>query len=119
MEMHAEKEALVCYLNAVQLRPDIKSTWQALIKGLYTADYFDEALTQLTIAREHCGYKTDFTYYEAAILLAKGKTKEAVLQLENALEENIKKSNALNFIDKDISRHPVFAEILVRYKRKK
>lgn len=119
MEMHAEKEALVCYLNAVQLRPDIKSTWQSLIKGLYQADYFDEALTQLTIAREHCGFKTDFTYYEAAILLAKGKTKEAVLQLENALEENAKKANALNFIDKDISRHPVFAEILVRYKRKK
>lgn len=118
MEMNAEKEALVCYLNAVQLRPDIKSTWQALIKGLYAADYFDEALTQLSIAIEHCGPKTDFIFYKAAILLAKGKTKDAIIHLERALAENPKKMVALNFIDKEISRHPVFAEILIRYKKK-
>ena len=118
MEMDAQKEALVCYLNAVQLRPDIKSTWQALIKALYTAQYLDEALSQLQIAEEHCGAKIEFTYYKAAILLAKGKTKEAVIQLENALAFNHKKITALKFIDKEILHHPVFADVLVKNKKK-
>jgi tetratricopeptide (TPR) repeat protein len=119
MEMEAEKEALVCYLNAVQLRPDIKSTWQALVKALYIANYYDEALAQLVIAESHYSYKVEFVYYKAAILLAQGKTKDAVLFLEEALEENPKKVTALKFIDKDIVHHPVFAEVLVRYKKKK
>ena len=119
MEMHADKEAMICYLNAVQLRPDIKSTWQALVKALYTISYFEEALSQLGIAEEHCGHKTEFIYNKAAILLSQGKTKEAVLQLEHALTENNKKISALKYIDNEIVHHPVFAEVLVRYKKKK
>lgn len=119
MEMNAQKESLVCYLNAVQLRPDIKSTWQALVKALYTAHYLDEALSQLQIAVEHCGEKPEFIYYKSAILLAQGKTKEAVIQLELALASNEKKITALKFIDREIMHHPVFAEVLVRNKKKK
>lgn len=119
MEMNADKEALVCYINAVQLRPDIKSTWQALVKALYMSNYLDDALTQLAIAEEHCGHKTEFIYYKAVILMAKGKTKEAVIYLENALIENTKKVSALAFIDKEIAHHPVFEEVLIRYKKKK
>jgi len=119
MEMNADKEALVCYINAVQLRPDIKSTWQALVKALYMSNYLDEALTQLAIAEEHCGHKTEFIYYKAVILMAKGKTKEAVIYLENALIENTKKVSALAFIDKEIAQQPVFEEVLIRYKKKK
>jgi tetratricopeptide (TPR) repeat protein len=119
MEMNSMQEALVCYLNAVQLRPDIKTTWQSLIKGLYTADYFEEALTQLIIAEEHCGVKADFAFYRAAIYLAMGKTKEAVNVLEHAISLNPKKLNALNYIDKEISSHPLFAEVLVKMKKKK
>lgn len=119
MEMHADKEAMICYLNAVQLRPDIKSTWQALIKALFSIGYYEEALSQLVIAEEHCGHKTEFVFYRAAILLSMGKTKDAVLQLESAMTENSKKINALKYIDKEIMHHPVFAEVLVRYKKKK
>ena len=119
MEMGADKEALVCYLNAVQLRPDIKSTWQALVKALYVSGYYDEALAQLVIAESHYAYKVEFVYYKAVILLAQGKTKDAVLYLEEALEDNAKKSSAIRFIDKDALQHPVFAEVLIRYKKKK
>ncbi len=119
MEMNAEKEALVCYINAVRLRPDKKSTWQALVKALYVSNYYDDALTQLAIAEEHCGDKTEFIFYKAAILLAKGRTKEATIQLEQALHHNSKKLSALSFIDKEAMRHPVFAEILSKYKKRK
>ncbi len=119
LEMGADKEALVCYLNAVQLRPDIKSTWQSLVKALYTFGYYEEALTQLSIAESHYAYKIEFVYYRAVILLALGKTKDAVLHLEEALEENPKKSSALRFLDKEAPMHPVFADVLIRYKKKK
>jgi tetratricopeptide (TPR) repeat protein len=119
MELHSEKEALVCYLNAVQLRPDIKSTWQALIKAMYSSQYLDEALSQLIIAEEHCGYKVEFVYYRAAVLLAKGKTKDAVLFLEQALSENPKKVTALKYIDPELLHHPAFADVLIQYKKGK
>lgn len=119
MEMGANKEALVCYLNAVQMRPDLKSTWQSLVRGLYLTGYHDEALAQLTIAEHHYGARVEFVYYRAVILLAKGKTKEAVLHLEDALQENPKKAAAVRFLDREAEQHPVFAEVLIRYKKKK
>lgn len=119
MEMNAEKEALVCFLNAIQLRPDLKSTWISLVKALYTANYLDEALSQLVIAEAHCGHKVEFVYFRAVILLTMGKTKEAVIHLEDALTENPSKQTALKAIEKEIIHHPVFAEVLVRYKKKK
>jgi Predicted N-acetylglucosaminyl transferase len=118
MEMNAETEALKCYVNAVQLRPDIKSTWQSLVKAMYKSGHLEEALSQITIAQEHCGFKAEFTYYRAAVLLALGKAKEALIELENALAENPKKQNALNYIDKEIACHPLFAEVLIRYKKR-
>jgi tetratricopeptide (TPR) repeat protein len=119
MEINAPKEALVCFSNAVQLRPDKKSTWQALIKALYTTNNFDDALEQLNLAEDHCTIKSEFIYYRAAIYLAMGRTKDAVLYLHLALKENNKKVTALTFIDKETVRHPVFAEIISKYKKKK
>lgn len=116
MEIEAEKEALVCYLNAVELRPDIKSTWQALVIALYKSDYLDEALIQLDLAFKHCGNKVEFEYFKAGIYLALGKTKDAVLYFENALIINTKKASVLNKLDKEILKHPVFADLYAQYK---
>lgn len=118
MEIESSEDALVCYLNAVKLRPDIKSTWQALIKALYKAEYYDEAKNQLMIAREHCGEKAEFMYYEAAILMSLGRTKEAVIVLENAVESYPKKYKSLQQIDKEMIHHPIVAEVLSRYRKK-
>lgn len=117
MELEQEKDALVCYLNAVKLRPDIKSTWQALIYALYKSDYLDEAIQQIEIAETHCGDKVEFEYYKAGIFLALGKSKEAVIFFENALIRNPKRANCLNRLDKEILQHPLFSEIYAQYKK--
>lgn len=117
MELETEKEALVCFLNAVKLRPDIKSTWQALIKALYASDYLDEAIVQIEIAETHCGNKVEFEYYKAGIYLALGKTKDAVVFFENALIRNIRKVNCLNQMDKEILQHPIFSDLYAQYKK--
>lgn len=99
MEMNAESEALVCYLNAVKLKPNNKSTWLALIKGLYVAGYYEEALTQIEMARETCGDKGEFRYLQSAVLFELGKSKEAIVQLQQALKlapAKIKMFTALN-----------------------
>jgi tetratricopeptide (TPR) repeat protein len=119
IEMGADKEALVCFLNAVQLRPDMKSAWQSLIKALYVTGYIEEALTQVSVAEDQYGERVEFVYYRAVLLLALGKTKDAVLHLESALLENPKKSTALQYLDKESVLHPAFADVLVRYKKRK
>ncbi len=118
MEMDVKSEALVCYLNAVRLKPGNKSTWVALIRGLFLANYYDEALTQLEVAREHCGDKPDFYYYHAAILLELGKSKEALLQLEKGLKLAPVKLKLFTSLNPDYLLRTAVAELISKYKKK-
>ncbi len=118
MEMDVKNEALVCFLNAVRLKPGNKSTWVALIKGLYTAGYYDEALTQLEVAHEHCGEKADFIYFRSAILFEMGKTKEALIQLEKALKLAPNKSKTFTNLNNEYLRRTSVADLIAKYKKK-
>jgi tetratricopeptide (TPR) repeat protein len=119
MELNAIKEALVLYLNAVRLKPGTKTTWLALVRGLYIAEYYDEAIAQLNLAESICGAKPEFIYYRSAVLLATGKTKDAVLYLEEALTLAPKKVSALNQLEKEIIHHPTFTDVIAQFKKKK
>lgn len=118
MEMKATNEALLCYLNAVRLKPSVKSTWLALIRGLYFAGHLDEALTQIEVARGNCGDKADFDYLHAAVLFEMGKTKEALLQLENGLQESVSKVKIFTQLNPDFIRRSAVAELIAKYKKK-
>lgn len=118
MEMDAENEALVCYLNAVKLKPNSKTTWMALIKGLYVAGFYEEALTQIAIARENCGDKADFRYFQAAALLELGKSKEAMLQFEMALKIAPAKVKMFTSLNPEYIRRNSIAELIGKYKKK-
>lgn len=118
MEMDVKSEALVCYLNAVRLKPGNKTTWVALIKGLYATKYFEEALTQIEVAREHCGDKADFRYFQAAILLELGKSKEAIVQLGKGLAISPAKVKIFTDLNPEYLRRNAVADMLARYKKK-
>lgn len=118
MEMDVKNEALICYLNAVRLKPGNKTTWVALIRGLYLAGYFEEALTQLEVARDNCGEKADFNFYHAAILLELGKSKEAMLHLEKALKEAPSKVKIFTELNPEYLRRNAVAELIARYKKR-
>lgn len=117
MAMEATSEALVCYLNAVRLKPANKTTWVTLIRGLYIGGYYEEALTQLEIARDHLGDKPDLRYYDAALLLELGKTKEALIQLETALRGAPKRLKTFTDLNPDYLRRSAVSELIARYKR--
>ncbi len=118
MEMDVKSEALVCYVNAVRLKPGNKTTWVALIRGLYIANFYDEALTQLEVAREHCGDKPDFRYYQAAILYEMGKTKEGVIQLEKALKLAPNRSKIFTDLNPEYIRRASVTDLISKYKKK-
>jgi len=119
MEMDVKSEALVCYLNAVRLKPGSKTTWVALIRGLYLTGYYDEALTQLEVAREHCGDKGDFYYYHAACLFELGKSKEALLQLEKALRMSPTRIKTFTDLNPEFLLRAAVAEMIGKYKGRK
>lgn len=118
MEMDVKSEALVCYLNAVRLKPGNKTTWVALIRGLYLTGYFDEAITQLAVAREHCGEKADFLYYHAAALFELGKAKEALLQLEKGLKLSPSKVKIFTGLNPEFLLRSAVTEAISKYKKK-
>jgi tetratricopeptide (TPR) repeat protein len=118
MEMDVKSEALVCYLNAVRLKPGSKTTWVALVKGLYIAGYYDEAITQLAVAREHCGEKPDFLYYHAALLFELGKTKEATLQLEKALKAAPNRVKVFTELNPEYLLRTSVTDLIAKYKKK-
>jgi len=48
-----------------------------------------------------------------------GKTKDAVLYLEEALTFAPKKVNVLNQLEKEIIHHPIFTDVIAQFKKKK
>jgi tetratricopeptide (TPR) repeat protein len=118
MELDVKNEALVCYLNAVRLKPGNKSTWVALIRGLFIAGYYDDALTQIAIARDHCGQKPDFDYYAAAVLIEMGKIKEAMITLESALRVAPSRIKIFTELNPEYLRRGTVADLIGKYKKK-
>jgi tetratricopeptide (TPR) repeat protein len=118
MEMKVTNEALVCFLNAVRLKPGNKSTWVALIRGLYLSGYYSEAITQLNIAKDHCGEKPEFFYYSAAVLIEQGKSKEGMQQLEQGLRAAPTRVKMFTELNPEFLRRSAVAELIGRYKKK-
>lgn len=118
MEMDVKSEALVCYLNAVRLKPGNKSTWVALIRGLYLTGYYSEAITQIAVAQDHCGDKGDFHYFHAASLFELGKAKEALLQLEKGLKIAPAKVKMFTELNPEFLLRTAVAELIGKYKKK-
>ena len=118
MELNVKNEALVCFLNAVRLKPANKSAWIALIKGLYISGYFEEVIIQLEVAKENCGEKGEFSFYQSAALFELGKSKEALLQLEKAMKLAPKKLKVFTDLNPEFLLRNNVADLIGKYKKK-
>ncbi len=90
----------------------------ALIRGLFIAGYYEDAMTQISIARDHCGDKPDFDYYSAAVLIEQGKIKEAMLQLEAGLRTAPTRVKIFTELSPEYLRRASVAELIGKYKKK-
>jgi tetratricopeptide (TPR) repeat protein len=118
MEMDVKSEALICYLNAVRLKPNNKTIWVALIRGLYHAGFYEEAITQLELAKQSCEHKPDFDYLQAAALFELGKSKEALLYLEKALASGFNKLKLFTDLNPENLKRTAVNDLIMRYKKK-
>lgn len=113
------KDAIQFFSNVVRSRPKNAGGWEALIRCLYKATYFEEALEQTQAAQQVTSDKPLFVYYKSAILFAMGKTKEATLQLEQALRKSPKLLKKFIEINPSILQNQMVVDVLARFKRNK
>lgn len=118
MQLGDYKEAIQYFSNVVRQRPRNISSWEALIRCLYQGEFYEEALEQAKAALKITESKPIFIYYLSAILLALGKTKEALIQLETALHASPKLLKKLIHLNPAILRHQLVVDIIAHFKKK-
>ncbi|HMU46413.1 MAG TPA: CDC27 family protein [Chitinophagaceae bacterium] len=113
------KEALQYFSNAVRIRPKNTSCWEAFTRCLILGDYADEAMEQLGIALKMTKENALFLFYRVAALLKLGKTKEATLQLQQAMEKSPRHLKKFIELDPGILRNQHVVDVLAKFKRRK
>ncbi|MFM2336808.1 MAG: hypothetical protein RL115_1 [Bacteroidota bacterium] len=112
-------EAIQFYINVVSMRPKNKVGWESLIFCVHDAGFFDEALDQSNLAYHATGGKPIFLYYKSAALIGLGKMKEALLQLEEALQIAPKLLKKFMELIPDVLQNQQVVDVLARFKRNK
>ena len=86
LELDRIKDAVIHFTNFIKARPRNVKGWKELIKCLYDAGYYEEALEQIYNAQKNTNDKPLFDFYKAAVLFELGKSKEALLHLEHGMQ---------------------------------
>jgi tetratricopeptide (TPR) repeat protein len=117
VQLERIKDAVIHFSNFIKARPKNANGWKELIKCLYEAEYYEEALEQVYNAQKNTHYKPLFTFYKSAVLFALGKSKEALLQLELAMQKSPRLVK--QFIDLNPShlQHQSINELIATYKK--
>jgi tetratricopeptide (TPR) repeat protein len=119
MQLGEFKEAIQYFSNVVRIRPRNISSWEALIRCLYNAEYFEEALEQVETAIRITGSKPLFIFYLSAVYFALGKSREGLLQLENAMAKAPKLLKKLLELNPVILQYQPVVDVIARYKKNK
>jgi len=117
MNLERYKNAIQYFSAVVRLKPKNMAGWEALIRCLYKGEYFEEAVEQCEAAMKITENKSIFIFYYAATLFALGKTKEAMLQLENGMEKSPKLLKKLVELNPSILQNNQVVDMIARYKK--
>ncbi len=117
MQLGEFKEAIQFFSTVVAQRPKNISSWEALIRCLYIGEYYDEAVEQVDAAIRHTDNKPIFTFYLSAIYFATGRSKEALIHLENGMNKAPKLLKKLIDLNPSILQHHQVVDLVAKYKR--
>jgi tetratricopeptide (TPR) repeat protein len=117
MELQHYKDAIVYFGNVVRSKPRNATGWEALIRCLVKAEYFEEAAEQCMAAMKATEAKPIFIFYYSAILFSLNKSKEALLQLENAMSQSPKMLKKFVELRPGILQNNQVVDIIARYKK--
>ncbi|HPI00397.1 MAG TPA: tetratricopeptide repeat protein [Chitinophagaceae bacterium] len=118
MQLEQYKEAVQYFGNVVSIRPKGMAGWNELIRCLYVAGYYAEALKQSTIAIKATQGKPIFLFYMAITLLKMNKRKEALLKLEEALQQSPQLVKKIIQLDSTILQNNRIVALISRYKKR-
>jgi tetratricopeptide (TPR) repeat protein len=119
IQVESFTEAVLYFSNVVRLRPRNINGWEALIRCLYKAELFEEALEKSELALSITNGKPLFFYYKTAALLALGKSKEAILQLEKGMEASPKMLKKAIELNPSMLQSQLVVDVIARFKIKK
>lgn len=117
MEQGKIEEAVQYLGNVVRSRPKNSNGWLELLKCLYHAKCFEEGLEYVDHALILTNTKPIFIFYKSAFLLALGKSKEAILQLEAGMNKNSKLIKKLIELNPSILQSQLVVDVIARFKR--
>ncbi|MDQ6761274.1 MAG: tetratricopeptide repeat protein [Bacteroidota bacterium] len=119
IKMNKIKDAVIYFSNFIKARPKNSNGWKELIKCLYDAAYFEEALEQADNARKSTNNKPLFIFYKSAIFFALGKSKEALLHLELGLQKSPSLVKQFIELNPSLLQHQSVVELIARHKNKR
>lgn len=111
-------DAVACFFNALKIKMNYRKSWISLIRALYVFKLYDEALDNLEEAMKVCEYHAEFSYFHAAILFAMGKSKEALIKLEDGLAASPRKLKILTDLQPEVLQRKSVIDLIATYKRK-
>ncbi len=119
LQLKQFKEAIQYFGNVVRSRPKSTAGWEALIRSLFKAEFYEEALEQCVAALKITEGKTLFIFYFSACLFALKKTKEGILQLEKAMQFSPRQVKKLIELYPAILQNQQAVDLIARYKKGK
>jgi tetratricopeptide (TPR) repeat protein len=119
MSLKNYKEAIQYFGIVVRHKPRQISGWEALIRCLLKAEMFEEALEQSQAAHVATDQKPIFLFYASTCLFVLGKTKEALLRLEQGLEKAPKLLKSFMEMNPTILQHAAVVDLIARYRKGK
>ena len=117
VELKKIKDAVIHFSNFIKARPKNIKGWKELIKCLYNAGFYEEALEQIYNASKNTDDKPILFFYKSAILFALGKSKEGLLQLELAMEKSSKLIKQFIELNPSLLQNQQVVDVIAKYKR--
>lgn len=117
VNLHKYKEAIQYFSIAVNCKPKHMAGWDALIRCLLKAGFLDDAMDQCRKALAATMGKPLFIFYYAASLFATGKTKEALLQLDEGMQKAPKLLKKLIEIYPSLLQKSQVVDLIANYKK--
>ena len=112
------KEAILAFGTVVRLRQKNISGWEALVRCLYLAEMYKEALEQVQQAIWVIGEKPLLTFYMSAIYFAMGKSKEGLIHLDKALSRSPKLLKKMIALNPSLLQSQAIVDVIARYRKR-